>query len=254
MGEFYEPDILLKKADEILNESEKRNLTLRLLGALAFHHHCPKFSYIQTKAKRIFTDIDFMAYIEQKRDIEEMFRYLGYIDDKRIQTVPGIKRSIFFSSDQTLHSDVFYDVLEFSHEINFIGRLKIDCPTISLVDLFLEKMQIFKINEKDIIDTIMLLREHEVGNSDDDTINIDYLSKISKSDWGLWKTLTKNLDKIDTLIDNYELLNMEDKKIVRKRIRAIREHIESEPATIRWKLRSLIGERVKWYNDVDEVM
>jgi hypothetical protein len=153
-----------------------------------------------------------------------------------------------------LHSDVFYDVLEFSHEINFIGRLKIDCPTISLVDLFLEKMQIFKINEKDIIDTIMLLREHEVGNSDDDTINIDYLSKISKSDWGLWKTLTKNLDKIDTLIDNYELLNMEDKKIVRERIGAIREHIESEPATIRWKLRSLIGERVKWYNDVDEVM
>lgn len=254
MGEFYEPDILLKKADEILNESEKRNLTLRLLGALAFHHHCPKFNYIQTKAKRIFTDIDFMAYIEQKRDIEEMFRYLGYIDDKRIQTVPGIKRSIFFSSDQTLHSDVFYDVLEFSHEIDFSGRLKIDYPTISLVDLFLEKMQIFKINEKDIIDTIMLLREHEVGNSDDETINIDYLSKISKSDWGLWKTLTKNLDKIDQLIDNYELLNMEDKKIVRERIFAIREHIESEPATIRWKLRSLIGERVKWYNDVDEVM
>ena len=73
MGEFYEPDVLLKKADIIMNESKKRNLTLRLLGALAFHRHCPQFNYIQQKSNRIFTDIDFMAYIEQKRDIEQMF-------------------------------------------------------------------------------------------------------------------------------------------------------------------------------------
>jgi hypothetical protein len=41
-----------------------------------------------------------------------------------------------------------------SHEINFKGS-NIDYPTISLVDLLLEKMQIFKINQKDIIDTLM---------------------------------------------------------------------------------------------------
>jgi hypothetical protein len=88
--------------------------------------------------------------------------------------------------------------------------LELDYPTISLVDLLLEKMQIVRINEKDIIDTIMLLREHDVGSSDDETINIDYMAKTCKSDWGLWKTVTA--------------------------------------------LRSKVGERVKWYRDVDEVM
>jgi hypothetical protein len=254
MGEFYEPDVLLKKADIIMNESKKRNLTLRLLGALAFHKHCPQFNYIQQKSNRIFTDIDFMAYIEQKRDIEQMFLDLGYIDDKRIQTVPGVKRSIFFSADNLLHSDIFYDVLEFSHVIKFKGRLEIDDPTISLVDLLLEKMQIFQINEKDIIDTIMLLREHEVGNTDDEKINIDYLAKATKSDWGLWKTLTTNLDKIDRLLDQYDLLSIDDMRIIRERLHSIKQRIDDEPATLGWKLRSRIGERVKWYRDVDEVM
>jgi hypothetical protein len=254
MGEFSEPDVLLKTADKIINESNKRNLILRLLGALAFHKHCPKFNYIQKEAKRIFTDIDFMAYIGQKREIEEMFRDLGYLDDKRIQTVPGVKRSIFYSVDNSLHSDVFYDVLEFSHEIDLRGRLEADYPTISLVDLFLEKMQIFHLNEKDIIDTIMLLREHDVGSTDNETINIDDLSKICKSDWGLWKTLTTNLDKVDRLIYKYDLLSVDDKQIIRERLQRVKQRIDDEPATLGWKLRSYIGERIKWYRDVDEVM
>ena len=122
------------------------------------------------------------------------------------------------------------------------------------MDLLLEKMQIFQINEKDIIDTIMLLREHEVGSTDDEKINIDYLSKTCKSNWGLWKTLTTNLDKVDRLLDQYDLLNTDDMRIVRERLHSIRQRIDDEPATLGWKLRSRIGERIKWYRDVDEVM
>jgi len=254
MGEFSEPSALIKAANEILDEAHKRDLTLRLVGAIAFHHHCSEYNFIQKEAGRIFTDIDFMAYIEQKREIEQMFLDLGYLDDKRIQTIPGIKRSIFFTSDNSLHSDVFYDTLDFSHIINFRGRLELDYPTISLVDLLLEKMQIVQINEKDIIDTIMLLREHDVGSSDDETINIDYLAKTLKSDWGLWKTATTNLDKVMRLIDRYEILTNDDQQIIRERFLRITQRIDEELATFRWKLRSKVGERVKWYRDVDEVM
>jgi len=254
MGEFSEPSALIEAANQIIDEAHKRDLTLRLIGAIAFNQHCDEYNFIQKEAGRIFTDIDFMAYIEQKRDIEQMFLDLGYTDDKRIQTVPGVKRSIFFTSDNSLHSDVFYDALDFSHIINFRGRLELDYPTISLVDLLLEKMQIVQINEKDIIDSIMLLREHDVGSSDDETINIDYMAKTCKSDWGLWKTVTTNLDKVSRLIDKYEVLTHDDQQIIRERFLQIMQRIEEEPATMRWKLRSKIGERVKWYRDVDEVM
>ncbi len=254
MGEFPEPGSLIQAADKLIDEAHKRDLTLRLIGAIAFHHHCPKYNFIQKETDRFFTDIDFMAYIEQKRDIEKMFLDLGYVDDKRIQTVPGVKRSIFFAADNSLHSDVFYDTLDFSHIINFRERLELDYPTISLIDLLLEKMQIVQINEKDIIDTIMLLREHDLGSSDDETINIDYMAKTCKSDWGLWKTVTTNLNKVLRLIDKYDVLTNDDQQIIRERFLRIMRRIEKEPATFRWKLRSKVGERIKWYRDVDEVM
>ena len=115
-------------------------------------------------------------------------------------------------------------------------------------------MQIVQINEKDIIDTIMLLREHDAGSSDNETINIDYLAKTLKSDWGLWKTATTNLDKVRRLIDKYEVLTNDDQQIIRERFLRITQRIDEEPATFRWRLRSKVGERVKWYRDVDEVM
>ena len=174
-------------------------------------------------------------------------------EDRRIKSVPGLRRSIFFHSNQPWHSDVFYDVLEFSHEIDLRGRLEIDYPTLSLVDLLLEKMQIARINEKDVIDTLMLLREHEVGETDDRTIGIGHLARSCKADWGLWKTVTTNLDKVDRLTDKYDVLGTEDRHIIRQRLAKIRAHIDRESPTIRWRLRNRIGERVQWYRDVDEV-
>jgi len=249
-----DPTPFIEQANRILDEAGRRNLTLRLIGALAFHLHCPKFNYIQLETGRFFTDVDFMAYVEEQGETERMFKELGYLDDPRIKTVPGLRRSIFFTADHRLHSDVFYDVLEFSHTIDFRGRLAIDSPTISLIDLLLEKMQIFRLNEKDVIDTLMLVREHEVGSHDDETINIDYMAKVCKADWGLWKTVTANLEKVDTLADDYAVLTAEDRKIVRSRLAEIAARIDREPTTLGWRIRSRIGERIKWYNDVDEVM
>jgi hypothetical protein len=254
VGQHPDPAPFIKQAHHILDEANQRNITLRLVGALAFHIHCPAFNYIQKESQRYFTDVDFMAYVEQKSDIEKMFAEMGYREDPRIKTVPGLRRSIFFTRDHAWHSDVFYDVLDFSHEVNFKGRLKIDYPTISLVDLLLEKMQIVKINEKDVIDTLMLFREHDVGSRDDETINIDYLARVCKSDWGLWKTTTTNLGKVDQLADQYSVLTADDRATIRERIHRTIERIEIEPPTLRWTLRSRVGERIKWYRDVDEVM
>ncbi len=253
-GQHPDPTPLIEQAYHILDEANKRKLTLRLVGALAFHIHCPVFNYIQRESQRYFTDVDFMAYVEQQGAIEKLFAQLGYLEDPRIKTVPGLKRSIFFTRDHAWHSDVFYDVLDFSHEINFRGRLEIDYPTISLVDLLLEKMQIVQINEKDIIDTLMLLREHDVGNHDNETINADYLARTCKSDWGLWKTVTTNLGKVDRLADQYSVLTADDRATIRERLYRALQRIEDEPPTLRWQLRSRIGERLKWYRDVDEVM
>ena len=250
---FADPTPFIEQAHRILDEARQRQVTLRLLGAIAFHVSCPNFNYIQRATGRVFTDIDFMSYFKEMNEVERMFKEMGYSEDRRIKSVPGLRRSIFIHSDQPWHSDVFYDVLDFSHEIDLRGRLEIEYPTLSLVDLLLEKMQIARINEKDVIDTLMLLREHEVGEADDRTIRVDHLARSCKGDWGLWKTVTSNLDKLNQLADRYEVLGTEDRRIIRDRLARIRAGIDRQPPTLRWKLRSRIGERVQWYRDVDEV-
>lgn len=249
-GEFPDPAPFVEQAHAILEEADRRNLTLRVLGALAFHMRCPNFNYIQTETQRYFTDIDFMAYFPQMGEVERLFTDLGYVGDPRLKTVPGIRRSIFHHEEYAWHSDVFYDVLEFSHEIDLRGRLEKDYPTLSPVDLLLEKLQIVQINEKDIIDILMLLREHEIGA---DGVDADHLAQLLKRDWGLWRTATGNLRKCDQLADKYDILGEEDRRVIRERLRALEDRIEHEPPTLRWRLRNSIGDRIKWYRDVDEV-
>jgi len=40
---------------------------------------------------------------------------------------------------------------------------------------------------------------------------------------------------------------------VRTRIHALQQRIEAEPKTLGWKARARIGERLKWYRDVEEL-
>jgi len=119
--------------------------------------------------------------------------------------------------------------------------------------MLLEKMQIVKINEKDVIDTIMLLMEHPLGDVDKETINIGRIAQLSAKDWGLWRTITMNLDKVKKLAFNYPQLEQEQKTIVGGQVDAALARIAQEPKSMAWKMRSRVGDRVKWYKEVDEV-
>ena len=105
------------------------------------------------------------------------------------------------------------DKLDFCHPIPWKGRLEVDNPTIPLAELLLEKMQIVKINEKDIIDTIMLLLEHEICGDDEDHINSQHVAKLCAGEWGLWRTTTMNLEKVRDYLPHLDL-DEEHKQIV----------------------------------------
>ena len=115
-------------------------------------------------------------------------------------------------------------------------------------------MQIVQINEKDIIDTIMLLMEHPLGDSDEETINIHLVAALCGKDWGLWRTTTMNLDKLKQMAGTYPQLTAAQQAYVASQVDQALERIEAEPKSMSWRMRSRVGDRVKWYKDVDEVM
>ena len=114
-------------------------------------------------------------------------------------------------------------------------------------------MQIVQINEKDIIDTIMLLMEHPLGDNDTETIDIDRVARLCANDWGLWRTTTMNLDKVEKMAQGYPQLTDEQKAHISSQVKAALARLDAEPKPLSWRLRARVGDRVKWYKDVDEV-
>jgi hypothetical protein len=237
----------------IVGAATEGKVVLRLLGSLAFQLHCPQFGSLQAKMGRAYTDIDFASYGKQAKKVSELLSRLGYQENREIFVVTEGSRAIFENPSNRLHVDVFYEKLDFCHVVPWNGRLEADTPTIPLAEMLLEKMQIVQINEKDVIDTIMLLLEHPLGSGDRETINMDRVAGLCGSDWGLWRTVTMNLDKVGRLALGYPQLEAADKERVTQQVTAALGRIESEPKSMAWRIRARVGDRVKWYKDVDEV-
>ncbi len=248
-----ERDKFENELKRILKAAEESGVLLRVIGSLAFQMHCPKYGYLQQAMGRAYTDIDFAGYTKQQKPIQTLMARLGYVDNQEIFIVSGGERSIFDRAEIGLHIDVFWEKLDFCHVIRWTNRLEVDNPSIPLAELLLEKMQIVQINEKDIIDTIMLLLEHPLGDIDKETINIKLVSELCAADWGLWRTTTMNLGKVRQLAQTYDQLTPEQKAMIDSQVQKALTRIDSEPKSMAWRLRARVGDRVKWYKEVDEV-
>jgi hypothetical protein len=149
---------------------------------------------------------------------------------------------------------VFLDRLEMCHIVDFRGRLEIDYPTVSLTDYLLAKMQIVKLNEKDVKDAIVLLIEHDIGSKDKEKIDSDYISRLLSEDWGFYYTFTTNINKIRQRVEEFEVISPEEKQKLIQNVDSLLGSIENRPKSFKWKMRARVGTKQKWYNEVEEVV
>jgi hypothetical protein len=239
------------EADRILNALSEAGLTARLVGSVAILRRCPNHA-VMASSNRVYRDIDFAARKKEARQLHELLGRIGYVEDREVFVVSEGTRAIFASSSG-VHVDVFYEKLDFCHVIPLEDRLQVEAPTLPLAELMLGKMQIVKINEKDLVDMIALLLEHELGDGDQDTINVARIAKLCAEDWGLWRTTTMNLEKLERFASNHKGLDDQQKARLAASVAALNARLDAEPKPLAWRMRARIGERVKWYNDVEEV-
>jgi hypothetical protein len=62
-----------------------------------------------------------------------------------------------------------------------------------------------------------------------------------------------NLEKVLQLAQGYPQLEPENKARVTEQVQLARARLETEPKSMAWRIRARVGDRVKWYKDVDEV-
>jgi len=249
----FSQEHFMTEALRISDEAEKNGIQLRLLGSLAFRIHCPKYISILDQMERELTDIDYMGISSQSRKFKSFMAKMGYEMDNDIIIATDGSRYFFSSPETGLGIDIFVDKLAYCHTVHMENRLGLDSPTISLVDMLLEKMQIVEINPKDIKDTVVLLLEHSLGTHDDspEQINLNYLCEVLGKDWGFHQTFVTNMQLCKRTLVHLTSLTDDHKSEIADKIDAILSAIERKPKTLRWKMRSKIGTRVKWYREVN---
>jgi hypothetical protein len=253
-GAWTMDSIIIDEAMRLADLARDQDLTLRVLGATAVRIHCPKFERIHHLLGRNITDLDFMAPAKDSENLLKLLEEAGYPMDRESRyRMALVGRYVLQKRDSPLHLDLFFDELRWNHTIDLRNRLRLDFPTLTLSDLLLEKMQIVRINEKDIKDVIMLLREHVISDDDSEAVNAPYLAEVLSKDWGFYYTVTTNLSKVESFTKKYDQLQVGDTEDVISKITQLRKTIEDKPKSLRWKVRATTGASSKWYRDVDEL-
>ena len=237
-----------EEAERIVRSARNYGVTLRLIGGLAIRFHCHG---LHSTHLREYHDIDLFGLGKQRRGILSIFRKLGYSPNKEFNLLYSDTRLQFVKGEHQKNVDVFLDKFEMEHTLDFRQRLGLDDLTIPITDLLLTKLQNVELETKDAKDVVAILEDHELGHSDDrETINLDYLANLCSRNWGLHRTITDSLDKIRRFIDQDAPSAAVAEDLTRK-IEAIRSSLMTKKKGLRWRARSVIGERVKWYKEVE---
>lgn len=247
-------ELLMGEAIKVIEAVDQAGIPARLMGAAAIRLICSNAEEMYDRLDRQLSDIDLMAYWRVSRQLESLLNSLGYFQDRRIVAFHEVQRNFYTHKDLGVKLDVFFDKLKMCHEIDFKGRLELHSKTITPTDLFLEKIQIVKISEKDIKDIMVLLSG--IGLTEDESgINIRYIADRMSWDWGFYYTTTINLNKLKEFLHKYSGKLKEDEiEAVEERVDQILAAIESKPKSAKWKLRAKIGPSMKWYNEVEDLI
>lgn len=245
--------VLTDEAHQILDSAASRDVTIRLMGGIAVLVRCPGQADTFRRFGRQYHDVDVVAMGRHVKRLRDSFAALGYTEDSQIYVDSAGSRIVAYRPDSTSHVDVFLDDLEFCHTIPMRGRLEVDELTLPLADLLLQKLQIVEINRKDLIDIVVLLLEHPLGSGDVAQINVDRIAHLAADDWGLWRTMTMNLERTEHFARESVELNEDERARTLARITELRNHLDSVPKGMRWRMRAKVGDRVKWYRDVEDL-
>ena len=245
----------LAEARRLVALGKERNLTVRLLGGLAFHAQVPDWTSAIERPQR---DIDLATRSRDRAPLTELLGTVGYEPDRHQNALHGHKQLYFTDRRTGRPVDVLIDRLEMCHRFEFGERLDLDPLTLPRSDLLLSKLQIVRVNRKDLLDMLVLLRSHDLAADDHLGIDMGRIVALTAGDWGWWRTVTRNLDRLEALLGG-DLASDEIETGSPARhdpidqIRLLRNAIAEAPKSLGWRLRARVGERVPWYDEPEEV-
>jgi hypothetical protein len=241
----------LPEALGLARGASEAGLGLKLLGGLAVRVICPDFP----PRLRAGQDMDFACMGKGRKKVVDYLERSGCQPDRRFNNLNG-DRQMYFNAPSGRPIDVMVDRLTMCHTLDFrpsFGRLPY---TVDAIDVLLSKLQIIELNEKDAWDIFHLLSGVPLsqGSQGGPVLDTDRFARLLGADWGWWRTVTGNLAKLPALAqDKPQLLPPGAQHDPLAQASALEEVAQAAPKGVKWKLRSNVGDRVRWYELPEEV-
>lgn len=251
---------MLDEGRRLVDAARSEGLTLRMLGGLAVREHCRTLELCE----RHYSDLDMVAPAKQVRRLVALFSGFGYAENFDVSTATSNAELQFVRpcthaggagagpAHADDHVDVFLGAFRMDHDIALAGRLEIEPYTVSLSDLMLTKLQIFRLEEKDLRDIVTLLGDSGVGDEDGPgVINARYIGELCANDWGLFHDVAMNLQRAAERAGTFELGDAQVAR-VRHGVARLIAALDGAPKSLRWRLRARVGTRKAWHNKIDD--
>ena len=249
LGEMLTLADIADESRRLVMAAGSQNEVLRIAGGVAFQL---RVAGRVDLPRPPLNDIDIVVSGGTERRMAALLASLGYEGEKGFNARYGATRLLFWDRGRNRKLDVFVGAFVMCHRLPIAERLGLEPETIPLAELLLTKLQIVQLNEKDVCDMHMLLITHDLGRNDGETINADHIAEICAKDWGLHHTVSKTLERLKGDPPSYTL-NRDQRATVNQRIAALQRALDDRPKSIAWRTRASIGERIRWYEEPEEI-
>jgi hypothetical protein len=244
------PEDPLTDAMYIARSAHEAGIGLKLLGGLGVRVVCPDYP----PRLRRDQDIDFACLSKERKAVAAHLERIGCEPDRRFNNLNG-DRQMYFTAPSGRPIDVMVDRLTMCHTLDFRPSFRKLPYTVDVVDLLLSKLQIVELNEKDARDIVQILSCMPIERSGNGlAIDADRFGSVLGADWGWWRTVTGNLDRLPALLAERPQLALPGMPFhpVEQAAR-LRQVAETTPKSMKWKMRAGIGDKVRWYELPEEV-
>jgi hypothetical protein len=237
----------IAEARRLIELGEADGLVLRALGGVAICLQAPDG---HPRLPRRAKDIDLAAAKGASKRAARLMVQAGYAADEMFNALRGSRRLLFADPGNGRHLDVFIGEFSMCHDIPMTARLGREPLTVPREELLLSKLQIVELTANDQADIYNLLFHNEVGD-EPGGISASFIAELCAGDWGLWRTCQLNIERgLSGLGES--ALDPGERDVVAGRLDRLRERIDAEPKSMKWRIRDRVGDRVRWYAEPEE--